>query len=168
MFPPVVSPPWQLAWPIYLLCRGHREESSLGPAAPGGRGKGGGKLGISGNDLLEFCQAGEPGPDNPARAFCLGYIAGALEGWHHATIMHRGAPSLCNGQRLTIQQIANISIIYLREHPELRPLNASSILGLLFVDKFDCDLNQASNVKPQNPLEPGKNPVDERKPPRHP
>ena len=51
------------------------------------------KLGISGNDLLEFCQAGEPGLENPARAFCLGYIVGALEGWHHATVMHRGSPS---------------------------------------------------------------------------
>jgi hypothetical protein len=34
------------------------------------------KLGISGNDLLEFCQAGEPSLENPARVFCCGYILG--------------------------------------------------------------------------------------------
>jgi Rap1a immunity proteins len=122
------------------------------------------ELGISGNDLLEFCQAGEPGLENPPRAFCLGYIVGALEGWHHATVMHRGTASLCNTQRLTNQQIADIAIIYLRAHPEVRPLNASSILGLLFIDKFPCDLNQETDRKCRNRLElPGK-PVDERKP----
>jgi Rap1a immunity proteins len=106
------------------------------------------ELGISGNDLLEFCQAGEPGLENPPRAFCLGYIVGALEGWHHATVMHRGTPSLCNTQRLT-----NLAIIYLRDHPEIRPLNASSIVGLLFVDKFLCDPNQETNRKSRNRLE---------------
>jgi hypothetical protein len=127
------------------------------------------KLGISGNDLLEFCQAGEPGLENAARVFCLGYIVGALEGWHHANVMHRGTPSLCNTQRLTNQEIADIAIIYLRDHPEIRPLNASSILGLLFIDKFRCDPNQEeTNRKSRNRLEPPRKPLDERKPPGHP
>jgi hypothetical protein len=112
------------------------------------------KLGISGNDLLEFCQAGEPGLENPARVFCLGYIVGALEGWNHATVMHRGTPSLCNARTLTNQQIADIAIIYLRDHPEIRPRNASSILGLLFIDKFPCPPHQETNRKSQNCLEP--------------
>jgi hypothetical protein len=121
-------------------------------------------LGISGNDLLEFCQAGEPGLENPARAFCLGYIVGALEGWHHATVMHRGTPSLCNTQRLTNQQIADMAIIYLRDHPEIRPLNASSIVRLLFIDKLPCDPYQETNRKSRNRLELSGKPVDERKP----
>jgi hypothetical protein len=112
------------------------------------------KLGISGNDLLEFCQAGEPGLENPARAFCLGYIVGALEGWHHATVMHRATPSLCNMQRLTNQQLADMAIIYLRDHPKIRPRNASSILGLFFIDKFPCALHHETNRKSQNRLEP--------------
>ena len=126
------------------------------------------KLGISGNDLLEFCQAGEPSLENPARAFCLGYIVGALEGWHHATVMHRGTPSLCNTQSLTNQQIADIAIIYLRDHPEIRPLNASSIVALLFFDKFPCDPNQETSRKSRNRLEPPRKLADERKPSGHP
>ena len=126
------------------------------------------KLGVSGDDLLEFCQAGEPGLENPARAFCLGYIVGALEGWHHATVMNRGTPSLCNTQRLTNQRIVDIAIIHLRDHPEIRPLNASSIVALLFIDKCPGDPNQETNRKSRNRLEPPRKPVEKRKPPGHP
>ena len=126
------------------------------------------ELGISGNDLLEFCQAGEPGLENPARAFCLGYIVGALEGWHHATVMHQATPSLCNMQRLTNQQVAELTLIYLLDHPEIRALNASSIVGLLFTDKFRCDPNQETNRQSRNRLESPRKPVDERKPTAHP
>jgi hypothetical protein len=156
----------QLAWAIYLL-RMKKVVLAIIILLVG-EARAEETLGISGNDLLEFCQAGEPSLENPARAFCLGYIVGALEGWHHATVMHRGIPSLCNTQRLTNQQIAYITIIYLRDHPELRPLNASSILGLLFIDKFPCDPNRETNRKSRNRLEPPGKPVDERKPPGHP
>jgi hypothetical protein len=145
----------QLAWIIYLL-RMKKVVLAIIILLVG-EARAEETLGISGNDLLEFCQAGEPGLDNPARAFCLGYIVGALEGWHHATVMHQGTP-LCNTQRLTNQQIVDIAIIYLRDHREIRPLNASSIVALLFIDKFPCDPKQETNRQSRNRLEPHRNP----------
>jgi Rap1a immunity proteins len=152
----------QLAWVIYLL-RMKKVVLAIIILLVG-EARAEEKLGISGNDLLEFCQAGEPSLENPARAFCLGYIAGVLEGWHHATVMHRKIPSLCNTQRLTYRQLADMASIYLRDHPEIRPLNASSIIPLLFIDKLSCDPNQETNRKSRNGLELPRKPVDERKP----
>ena len=154
----------QLAWIIYLLRIDVKKVVLAIIILLVGEARAEEKLGISGDDLLEFCQAGEPGLENPARAFCLGYIVGALEGWHHATVMHRGTPSLCNTQRLTNRQLADMAIIYLRDHPEIRPLNASSIVPLLFIDKLPCDPNQETNRKSRNRLELPRKPVDERKP----
>jgi hypothetical protein len=84
---------------------------------------------VSGNDLYEKCNS-ESG--TVSHGICGGYITGIAD-------LLNNAGKLCiPHQMVTVRQLLDIVVKYLREHPEERNISASLLVVLALHDSFPC------------------------------
>jgi len=90
---------------------------------------------FDGNQLLNFCES----PDVNLRSSCLGFVAGV-----HDTVLlaraagWRGALASCPPVGITVQQVANIVVDYLRSHPQGRDIGASGLVMAALAESHPC------------------------------
>lgn len=83
---------------------------------------------VSGNDLYEECN--NP-TDSPKHIHCTGYVTGIAD-----FLNMEG--SVCLPANVTVQQIEDVIVSYLREKPRYRQLSASALAGIALRKAFRC------------------------------
>jgi hypothetical protein len=78
----------------------------------------------TGNEFLREC---EPTPT----AFCLGVAAGYSD-------MLAVNGQICKQHSVTVAQVKDVIVKFLREHPENRHYSAASLAGVALTDAFPC------------------------------
>jgi hypothetical protein len=93
----------------------------------------------SGNHIYELCQhfktervSGSLGPG------CMMYIAGAAQTLMLNDDAETTMPSPCPGKRVTIEQITDVVIKWMDDHPEKRDLPAPYIVMKSLNEAFPC------------------------------
>src|SRR5208283_2095348 len=92
---------------------------------------------ISGNDLYGACS-------NPAQGFqnsCTGYIVGATDAFIQAGIISpspNGNSKICIGTNIAIEQVVDVTKIYLEQHPATRQYSAASEVEVALGSSFPC------------------------------
>jgi Rap1a immunity proteins len=81
----------------------------------------------SGNRLHDACEA----RDLLSKGFCAGYITGVVDAL-------RPKELFCLPQNATVEQVADIVKLWLRDHPERRQEPAQVLTGLALLNKFPC------------------------------
>jgi hypothetical protein len=83
--------------------------------------------GLKGHDLLRLCssQAG-----SPELNFCFGYIEGIRDGLVWLAAAEKSRASVAISGKVTQEQLADVVVKYLKEHPERRE-RAAGILVLV-------------------------------------
>lgn len=92
---------------------------------------------ISGNKFLD------DGEDNGGKLFCLGYIAGTAdqlttEREAHETLKEPGNSHICLPGGVSLQQLTDVALKYVRNHPETRHLSASYSIIMAWGESFGC------------------------------
>ena len=91
---------------------------------------------VTGNQLIEYCRAGDESRDQP---ICLGYILGAAEGINLFANNALATQPYCFPDGVTADQVVNIVLNFSEAHPEDLHLTASfSVLGAL-TEAWPCD-----------------------------
>lgn len=107
---------------------------------------------ISGNELLETCSS----DDDVYAGFCIGYILGAIEGESFGAfvVVNSLTPGLdtddtnrtissylqhCTPSDASNQQLRDIMVKYLAEHPAQRHNSARGLILKALRDAFPCD-----------------------------
>jgi hypothetical protein len=81
----------------------------------------------TGKTLWDSCND----PDTSKQSYCLGYVAGvsdALVGMH----------IICIGGHVSVRQIADVVVQYLREHPGRRDMDADDLTATALALAFPC------------------------------
>jgi hypothetical protein len=89
---------------------------------------------VDGNKLFEECQSGDD-PDSERwvkGSLCLGYIVGVADALDGSSFCL--AP---NGVRA--KQVVDVVNLYVRDHPEQRHHDASSLVTIALKEKFPCN-----------------------------
>jgi len=85
-----------------------------------------------GNGLLRYCDGMTPKDSNSwGDGLCYGYILGSAHTYFDSKI-------LCNSGKATHQQIRDIVVKYLIDHPESRHHNSASLILNSLSDIFSC------------------------------
>lgn len=93
----------------------------------------------TGNELLQDCEASEDDPNYWQKdMFCLGYIAGVIEGWNTAQAQYAEKPMTCTPTGLTHRQAGLVVLKYMRAHPEELHEAARSLIFRAIYDAFPC------------------------------
>jgi hypothetical protein len=79
---------------------------------------------VTGNDLFSKCSSNSP--------LCMGYIAGVSD------VMSTNG-DICLPDNATVQQIVDIVVKYLSDHPDRRHYSASSESGVALMQAFPCN-----------------------------
>jgi hypothetical protein len=83
----------------------------------------------SGNKLLLLCNKGG---SSWQHGLCAGYIIGVADAFDD-----KGP--FCLAQGVAMQQIVDIAVQWLRNHPERRQFLASSLVSIALNEKFPCN-----------------------------
>ena len=79
---------------------------------------------VTGNDLFSKCSVNSP--------LCIGYVAGVSD------IMSTNG-DICLPNDATVQQLVDIVVRYLSDHPERQHYSASSGSGIALMQAFPCN-----------------------------
>jgi Rap1a immunity proteins len=90
----------------------------------------------SGNTLYAKCTS----PETYDRAYCLGYLVGAVD-------MMEGDEA-CTPQGMTAGQVQDIFLKYMREHPELRDKRADHLIIVIFGTLYPCKTSNTPQARP--------------------
>ena len=94
---------------------------------------------MTGNQLYSACTAEKNDPTYYQRiAQCQSYVTGALDMLDGLQSFKKLPVCLTSG--VTVGQVTDITIKYLREHPEKRNYSASSLVFLAANEAFGCQL----------------------------
>jgi hypothetical protein len=88
----------------------------------------------TGNELLEWCQSG----DTWQTGRCYGYVIGVAD---LQTMVGKALPEnrqSCIAEGMTVGQIVEVAIKYLKQHPEERHFNASVLMVKAIAEAFPC------------------------------
>jgi hypothetical protein len=91
---------------------------------------------VDGNKLFEQCQSDDPQDSERwvKRSLCLGYIAGVADALDGSSFCLGSGPT---GVR--VKQVDDVVYFYLRDHPEHRHNDASSLVTAALKEKFPCN-----------------------------
>jgi hypothetical protein len=90
----------------------------------------------SGKALWDSCND----PDASKQSYCLGYVAGMSD-------VLAGMHIICIGERVSVRQIADIVVQYLREHPGRRDMDADDLASCAGVSLQVSDGPPVSSCK---------------------
>lgn len=100
---------------------------------------------LTGNELYQNCTAAL---NTAQMATCLGFVAGFFDGYFfgygEASHFNRspGTPmvpaTFCTRPNITIGQIRDVAVKFLRDNPQSRHLDAETLLTLAFGAAFPC------------------------------
>jgi hypothetical protein len=115
-----------------LLCIGLIFLSLISPASLAGE-QGIVVSGLKGHDLLRLCtsQAG-----SNELNFCLGYIEGIRDGLMWLAAAQKSRPSVAISEKVTREQLADVVVKYLNQHPERRDRAAGILVFIAFKQAF--------------------------------
>jgi len=82
----------------------------------------------SGKSLWDSCNDSN---DISKQSYCLGYVAGVSD-------VLVGMHIICIGGRVTMRQIADVVVQYLREHPGRRDMDADDLAATALALAFPC------------------------------
>jgi hypothetical protein len=93
-----------------------------------------------GNKLLAECENGYIANKN----YCLGYIAGTADSFKTLRFAlevtkQGGNPTICLPKNATLQQLRDVFLKYVREHPETRHLSADYLATAAWSESFRCE-----------------------------
>lgn len=93
-----------------------------------------------GNELYKYCSAQkEKSPSYVhAQASCVGYVVGLIDWEYAVAVSQRAKPAFCVKDGMTVQQVVDIVINYLKAHPELRHHNGAWIAGEALRQAVPC------------------------------
>lgn len=69
--------------------------------------------------------------DKSKQSYCLGYIAGVTD-------VLTGMHIICAGQRIGLDEIKDVVVKYLREHPGERDMDADDLTSTALTSAFPC------------------------------
>jgi Rap1a immunity proteins len=81
----------------------------------------------TGKTLWDSCND----PDTSKQSYCLGYVAGVSD-------VLVGMHIICIGGHVSVRQIADVVIQYLREHPGRRDMDADDLTATPLALAFPC------------------------------
>ena len=87
----------------------------------------------TGNEIFQRCNSDIGTPDSVG---CVGYVAGIADA---LTLTN----TICVPTDVSVVQVRDIVLKYLREHPERRHYNASGLAATALVSAFPCGSNKA-------------------------
>jgi hypothetical protein len=90
---------------------------------------------VTGNDYAAFCSGPKSKPTD--MTYCISYARGLADGfefWHDAD---NRAP-LCIPNEVTGGQLYEVTLKYIKEHPEKRHLGVSIVMAYAFADAWPC------------------------------
>ena len=82
----------------------------------------------SGKSLWDSCN--DPN-DTSKQSYCLGYVAGVSD-------VLAGMHIICIGQHVSVRQIADVIVQYLRQHPGRRDTDADDLTATALALAFPC------------------------------
>lgn len=95
----------------------------------------GGGSSMNGNKLLAYC---EHQMGSPEWTLCMGYIQGSTDQIKTMRRVFGDSPISCVPASVTIGQMMDVGVEYLRAHPETRHLDASSLMLDAATKAFPC------------------------------
>ena len=95
---------------------------------------------MDGNMLLAECENEYIAKQN----YCLGYIAGTADSFRTLRFALQvtkqgGNPTICLPKNATLKQLTDVSLKYVREHPETRHLSADYLATVAWSESFRCE-----------------------------
>jgi hypothetical protein len=87
---------------------------------------------LKGNDLLRLCTSHDTGELN----FCSGYIEGIRDGIVWADVGRKSQPRFAVSDKVTQQQLKDVVVKYLNEHPETRHKPAGMLILIALNEAF--------------------------------
>ena len=92
----------------------------------------------SGNSLLQACTASEmEAVYYQYMSKCSSYISGAHDAYNLVKSM-KGPGYFCSSTDLTLGQVRDVTIKFLKDHPELRHYGAANIVASALREAFPC------------------------------
>jgi len=88
---------------------------------------------LHGNDLLQVCKSVPDDPD--AVDGCDTYIIGATDA---LDLVAQHLTNICRPQHHAIQQLRDIAVSWLEEHPEERHRPAAKLIALALAEAWPC------------------------------
>lgn len=107
---------------VGVICSQHSRASSTGE-------------GITGNQFIKLCNEA-PRYDEGE---CFAYILGTYHGFTIAERLHDVEPLTCVPNTVTMDQLSEIVIKYLRNNPQSRHLPARGLVMIAIRNAFPCD-----------------------------
>lgn len=89
---------------------------------------------VHGNELLQLCTGEPDAPDSFDS--CDTYIIGATDA---LDLVALHLTNICRPERHSIQQLRDITVNWLEEHPEERHRPAAKLIGLALAEAWPCD-----------------------------
>ncbi len=89
---------------------------------------------VHGNELLQICKGATDDPD--AFDSCDTYIIGATDA---LDLVALHLTNICRPESHSIQQLRDITVLWLEEHPEERHRPAAKLIGLALADAWPCN-----------------------------
>lgn len=86
-----------------------------------------------GNDLLDVCTKGDYFSDG----YCLGYIRGLSNGVD--MVLYTSKQRICYGPNITIGQIRDVVVSYIRRNPAKRNENAMVLVSWASAEAWPCN-----------------------------
>jgi hypothetical protein len=82
---------------------------------------------VGGNELFESCKSDNVGVQN----ICRGYIVGVVDAFDAQRI-------ICTPENVSADQVRDIVVKWLRDHPENRHLQAATLVKAAIPDSWSC------------------------------
>jgi hypothetical protein len=92
----------------------------------------------SGNDLLDRCSSSA----EVNESYCAGYVVGVVE-----RLLARHGP-FCPPPKVAMQQLKDVMVLYLQDHPEVRDVNAAALTALALAAAFPCPEPRGQGAAP--------------------
>jgi len=90
---------------------------------------------VDGNFILRTCR---DKTDNEKQAFCMGYVGGVSDTSDTVAASYTGAAKVCKPAGVTLPQIADLAIAWLKANPSKRHFSASTVVVIALVEAFPC------------------------------
>lgn len=104
----------------------------------------------NGNDWLTRCQDGTTSGDAGKATYCFSYARGLADGLSIWAVISPETALACIPTEIQGQDLVDVGMRYLKNHPEMRSFAAGVPLTRSFVEAWPCKQVQPSIFRPAN------------------